>query len=116
VILADEATLAAQQCAKLEERENERLRKNKQNSRLMKAAVLVSAIAFIGLSLPVFHAHEEVFAQSAAVSQPTRATAKQAGENVIPIAQAESRIEQVKPASYLVLGGLKLTDQLGQKN
>lgn len=131
-MLAHEAILAAQQRTDLEEQESARLRaqieqsraevathqlmarlrKNKQIGRLVKGAVLVSAMSFIGLSLPVLLAQKEVSVQPAAASQ----LAEQAGEDAISIAQAELKIEQLKPASYLALSGLKLTDQLGQRN
>lgn len=95
-----------------------RLRNNKKIGRLVKAAGLVSAMAFIGFSLPVFNEQQVVPARLAAAGQPIRSAMNlamnQADNKTITLALPESKGEQVEPATYLALGNLKLSDQLGQ--
>lgn len=137
-MLAHEAMLAAQQRAELDEQENirlreqteqsraeveahqlmARLRSNKKVGRLVKAAGLVSVMAFIGFSLPMFNEQQAVPEQLAAVGQPVHSVMNlamnQADKKTIAVALPESNGESEKPATYLALGSLKLSDQLGQ--
>jgi len=138
--LAQEVTLAARQRAELEERESAQLRaqaeqshaevaslqatarqrRNRRIVQLAKSAGLVSAMAaVIGFSLPALYTQKTAPVQPGSVpsteaSQPIRPVVAQAGENV-NATQPEPATGQVKPETHLAWGGLKMSDQLGQK-
>ena len=84
--------------------------------RLAKGAGLVSAVAaFVGFSLSALYTQETVsLVPSAEVSQAMHPAMAQADENAAA-AQAEAATGQVEPGTYLVMGDLKMTDRLGQK-
>ncbi len=86
-----------------------RLRKNSRIGKLAKAVGLVSVMAFVGLALPLFYGQNNaVNAQPVTASQPIRPVAVEAK----PVA-AQSDLEA---DTRLVLGGLRMSGELGLKN
>jgi hypothetical protein len=141
-MLEQEAALVAQQCAELEEQENERLRaqieqsraeiavrqlmermrKNKQIAKLIK--VVGGIAAFIGLSISASQTQESAATRPVEISQSVQLAAQQAeaalkqDEQGIAVvaAQAGTEVAQpIKPETYLLVDKLKMSDQLGKE-
>jgi hypothetical protein len=132
--LAQEVAQAVRQRTELEERESVQLRaqaeqlradvdtlqatalqrRNRKIVRLAKGVGLVSAVAAtVILSLSALQTQQSIIVPPTNSSQPIKGI--QASANAAGAVQTELAEGPVKPQTYLLLDGLKMTDQLGQK-
>jgi hypothetical protein len=127
-MLSEESILVAQQLATLEETGNQRMHAQIDQSRaeimtrrlmvrlgrirqvgvLGKTVGILSVMFLVGLSLKI----DTV--QPALAAQPVRAGMTHAGETVLGTARSGLKSGHAGSATYLVHGGLKLTDHLGE--
>lgn len=128
VMLAEESHLVAQQLATLEEVENARLNAQIEQSRaemltrnLMMRLSKIRKIGALGKTVSIFSAMLLIAlslkidaVQPAVAAQPVRAGMTHAGKTVSDVVRSGLVSVQAVPDTYLMQGGLKLTDHLGE--